>query len=417
MRDLLPAQYRAYLKLTELFFSEAARFGFQPIELPAFEQKSLFIKGVGEETDIVSKEMYDLYAHGEDLGLALRPEGTASVVRAYIEHGMHSLPQPVRLCYAGPMWRHERPQKGRYRQFYQLGLEVLGSADAVTDAQLALFLATFSKKAGLSDIQIRLGSTGDSQCRPAYEKKLRAYFTEYQDVLCADCLRRLEVNPLRLLDCKESACQAVAAKAPLLLNNLCADCQQHFKQVTEAVEQLGVPYELDPTLVRGLDYYTRTVIEATASAGGHELAIAGGGRYDNLVGLYGGPKTPASGLSIGLDRLVEALDRLGRLPEHQPSTDVCFILLGPEARAAGLGLYKTLSDLDLSVALVPDKDSLRAQLKAADQLKARYAVIIGQQEVVDKKAILRELAIGSQETISLDELPERLSSATTSIAD
>ena len=416
-RDILPEVFRDRRALIDLFLAETERFGFAPIATPHFEQRALFTRAVGEETDIIRKEMYDVFYGGEDLGLSLRPENTAGVVRAYIENGMSSWPQPVKLAYAGSMFRHDRPQKGRYREFVQLGVEVLGSADPLTDALLVFLVERYFTKAGLKNLVIKLGSTGDEKCRPDFEVKLAKYFGEYVGVLCEDCQRRLDTNPLRILDCKHGACRKVAAGSPSLLDNLCQECEAHFKQVLEYTETLGLSFEIDPKLVRGLDYYTKTVMEFYADGKNGALALGGGGRYDNLVKLYGGPKTMSVGFSLGLDRIMEALAKKDDLPEKKTGTDVFIVVLGEKAKLKSMGLFKALMAEDISVVIVPDKDSLRSQLKAADSAGATYAVIIGQREAQGNQAILRDMSSGKQETLGLPELPEHLKARLTHVME
>lgn len=416
-RDILPEDYRERRALIDLFWAETERFGFAPIETPHFESRALFTRAVGEETDIVSKEMYDVCFGGEDLNLSLRPEYTAGIVRAYLENGMSSWPQPVKLAAAGSVFRHDRPQKGRYREFAQIGVEVLGSADPLTDALLIFLASRYFTKAGLKNLVVKLGSTGDENCRPQYEKKLANYFSEYTGVLCEDCLRRLETNPLRILDCKKETCRKVAESAPSLLDNLCKECESHFKLVLEYTETLGLSFEIDPKLVRGLDYYTKTVMEFYADSKSGALALGGGGRYDNLVKLYGGQKTPAVGFSLGLDRIVEALAKKDDLPAKKQSTDVFIVVLGEMAKLKSMELFRLLLDEDISTVIVPDKDSLRAQLKAADSAGATYAVIIGQREAQDNQAILRDMATGKQETLGLPELPGYLKARLTHVME
>lgn len=407
-RDLYGATLLLRHRLLNLFWNQAEQFGLIPIQTPSFEQKVLFLKGVGEETDIVQKEMYDLTSHGEELDLALRPEGTAGVVRAYIEHGMASWPQPVRLAYAGTMFRHERPQRGRYRELSQVGVEILGSSNPSSEATVMFFMWLFAKRAGILEPMIKLGSTGDAECRPKYEKKLQHYFREFAGELCSDCTRRLENRPMRILDCKNPRCQKIAEKAPSVLDNLCKNCEQHFKEVIEAADLLAVPYEIDARLARGLDYYTRTVFELFHSSAKEALALGGGGRYDGLVELYGGQKTPAIGMAIGIDRLEEALQSGGAATETKQRIDVFLVIVGELAKQKALQLYTILIQEDLSVVMAPDKESLRSQLKAADQAGASQAVIIGQQEANGGQAIVRDMETGKQETMDLLAVPEYL---------
>lgn len=308
MHDILPEEYKYFQKVYDVAEKVAGFYGFQKIETPIVEDTELFAKGTGFSTDIVQKQMYNLKTKGGDL-LTLRPEFTPGVARAYIEHGMHNMPQPVKLYSVGPVFRYESPQAGRYRQFHQANFEFLGEKSAVADSQVIQLFYNILKDLKLKNLTVEVNSIGDSQCRPYYKKLLVNYFRSREQSLCLDCRRRLRENPLRVLDCKDEKCQRVKAEAPQIINHLCEECHRHFKQVLEFLEELQLPYHLNPYLVRGLDYYTKTVFEIfDNSQKGKALGtLAAGGRYDTLVKLLGGRDTPALGGSVGVERVVSLM--------------------------------------------------------------------------------------------------------------
>lgn len=417
-RDILPEEQAYWQWVLGLYTEQVKRLGFQPIETPMYEYANVFTRGVGQTSDIVEKEMFEVHRHAkstaqsdtEKEAMILRPEGTAAVVRAYIEHGMHTWSQPVRLYYSGPMFRYDRPQKGRYRQFYQIGLEYFGDNDPSADATVILACWQLLQSIGLTEgISFTLNSLGDETCRPKYRKKLKAYFDPYKDQLCADCQRRLATNPLRILDCKETACKAIAAGAPVILDELCKECKTHFGTLLEYLDEMGIPYNIDPHLVRGLDYYNRTAFEIVDTAdSARQSSLGGGGRYDGLVKLYGGKETPAVGMAIGFDRLIEKLKERNITPPEHHSIRLVVVPLGDKAKKAGLRVLQLLNSWGIGTTGAFSKESLKSQLKYADKLRVPFAIIIGTREVFDKAVIIRDMKTGVQDTISLDLLEESI---------
>ncbi len=379
-------------------------FGYQRIETPIFEHAGVFLRTSGESSDIVSKEVYVFEDRGEDL-LALRPEGTANVMRAYIEHGMASLPQPVRLFYIGPNFRYDRPQAGRYRQHTQLGVEAVGDGDPLVDAEVIDLLATFYRELGLSEFTIKINTIGDAVCRPGYIAALRAHYRPLLGRVCDDCRMRFEKNPLRLLDCKEERCQAAIEGAPRLAGHLCEPCRAHFARLCEHLDGLDITAVVDERLVRGLDYYTRTVFEFHPLEEGSQSSMGSGGRYDGLVELLGGAATPGVGFGTGFERLIINIKREGvRVPP--PGALALYIAhLTPEAARAAVKLARAARDAGLRTLVGPAGRSLKAQLRHADGKGARFAAIIGASELASEQATLRDLADHSERLVALRAIP------------
>ena len=393
-------------------------YNFREIRLPIFEETSLFARSVGGETDIVSKEMYtfedrstsaDTAANPEDR-ISLRPEATASTMRAYIEHGMHTLPGDVKLYYMGPMFRRERPQKGRYRQFYQIGAEVLGQSDApAIDAEVIEMLMMFFARVGLTRTTLYINSIGDKNCRPQYVELLREELRELKDQLGADSQRRIETNPLRVLDSKIPQEQEIIAKLPKISEHLCDACREHFAKVKEELTLRGVSFQQNWRLVRGLDYYTRTTFEVIAEGLGSQNAVCGGGRYDGLVELLGGPPTKGIGFAVGTDRAILSIQESGNLPKL-PGLDVFIAWMGMPTYATAVGLTKKLRHAGLVVELPGEEMKFKKSLNLADKLGARYALIIGGDEVASGNFTLKRLVDAEQKKLSEYELLEYLES-------
>lgn len=376
-------------------------YGYRHIVTPEFEETSLFERGVGEATDIVRKEMYTFTDRG-DRSLTLRPEGTAPVCRAYVEHGMHKLPQPVKLWYYCPMFRYEKPQAGRYREHYQIGAEAVGSAEPAVDAEVVLLLAGIFAELGVEGVTLKVNSMGDPQCRPAYVEKLRGYLRGREDELCGDCRERVEVNPLRTFDCKVETCRAVLEAAPRIGDHLCPDCREHFHQVLGLLRDAGLDPSLDFRLVRGLDYYTRTTFEFDSSRLGAQSGVGGGGRYDGLVEQIGGPPTPGVGWGSGLERIALAM----RGPLAPPRTAGVFVAaFAHEARPAAFACAQVLRRAGLPAELDLAGRSPKGQLKQAGRSGARYAVLVGLDELGDGVVRLKDLAGGGEEDVAAADLP------------
>lgn len=409
MPDILPEEQAGYRHVLTVFRQLAEAAGYQVIETPILEDKGIFVRGVGGGTDIVDKEMYS-FTDRSGNELALRPEPTAGIVRAYIQHGMASRPQPVRLQIAGPMFRYDRPQAGRQRQFTQVGVEVIGEAAPSIDAQIITLALRYYRTLGLRGVSLQINSIGDNVCRPKYQKALVEYFTAHRQGLCADCRDRLKKNPLRILDCKEKGCRKLIAAAPQTLDFLCPACHEHFTGVLEYLDTLGVAYELNPQLVRGLDYYTRTVFEFYGAREGAQSSLGGGGRYDGLVAELGGSGTPAAGFGVGVERvLMELQSESVEIAKTQP-VQVYVASLGEPARLSAFTLIERLLDAGVGAVGAVDKDGIGGQLERANKLGVPYAIIIGQKEVKEETVILRDMKSGAQEMLPLDTVAKELRS-------
>ena len=392
-RDILPKDARSWQLIERVVAEVCERYGYQRIETPIFEETGVYARSVGEGTDIVEKEMYSFKDRG-GTALTLEPEGTAGVVRAYLEHGMHTLPQPVKLYYLRtPIFRYERPQKGRYREHHQFGCEALGETDPALDVEMIALLWEVYQRLGARDIVIQLNSIGDRNCRPAYIQALVEYYTPLQDDLCDDCKVRLVKNPLRLLDCKEERDQPKIAAAPKIANRLCEPCATHFATVRGLLDALALPYTINPLLVRGLDYYTRTVFELAPEQGGRrQSAIGGGGRYDGLAELLGGKPTPGIGFGSGMERAIELLQQQGVALPTQPAPEVYIATISAAAQAVGMVLASQLRSADRRVQVAFGERSLKAKMRGANSSAARFAVIIGEGELADDTVMVRDLA-------------------------
>ena len=408
-RDLLPSETALWNHVEQTAHSIFSTFGFGEIRGPIFEPTELFARSIGVDTDVVGKEMYS-FEDRDETTVSLRPEATASVCRAYIEHGMQQFPQPVKLYYTGPMFRRERPQKGRYRQFYQIGAEVLGGTDApAIDAELIEMLMTFFDKLGLEGIELNINSIGHNapNCRPAYVELLRAELTKVKDKLGSDSQRRIDTNPLRVLDSKLEFEQGVIATLPHIADHLCPDCAAHYASVKTQLELRGIIYRENWRLVRGLDYYMRTTFEITARGLGAQNAVCGGGRYDGLVELLGGPPTKGIGFAIGEDRLILSLQESGKAPSKQ-GRDVYIAWMGEHAYAAAIRAAKDLRNAGFSVELPPTELKFAKALSHADKLGAKFALILGDNEVSEGLWTLKTLADGRQQKLPEPALIEHL---------
>lgn len=413
MHDILPQDQPLYQKLYETAASLANFYGFQKIDTPMIEDAELFSKSIGLSTDIIEKQMYVFKSRGGD-SLALRPEFTAALTRSYIEHGMFNLPQPVKLFTFGPLFRYERPQLGRFRQFHQVDFEVFGEQGAVIDAQIIQIFYNILKELKFKNLVIEINSIGDSQCRPYYKKLLTNYFKSRESSLCADCRRRLKENPLRILDCKEEKCQPVKAQAPQIIDHLCEFCKAHFKQVLEFLDELELPYKLNPYLVRGLDYYTKTVFEIfeDTEEGKNLGALVGGGRYDALAKILGGRDTPACGAAAGAERIVQVMREKFAKEQLVPQRKIFLAQLGELAKRKSLKLAEDFRKARILITENLGKDSLKTQLRNADKSGALYALILGQKEALEGTIIVRDMQSGRQDTVKMEnavhEMQERL---------
>jgi histidyl-tRNA synthetase len=407
VRDLLPSETPLWNHVEETAHAVFGTFGFSEIRLPIFEPTELFARSIGLDTDVVSKEMYTFEDRDESM-ISLRPEATASVCRAYIEHNMQQLPQPVKLYYMGPMFRRERPQKGRYRQFYQVGAEVLGGNDSPgIDAEVIDMVMTFFDKLQLQGLELDINSIGCRECRPKYVEVLRDALLKVKDKLGPDSQRRIETNPLRVLDSKLPSEQEIIATLPRMAAHLCAECAEHFAEVKRQLELRGVIYRENWRLVRGLDYYMRTTFEITAQGLGSQNAVCGGGRYDGLVELLGGPPTKGIGFAIGEDRLILSLQESGKAPAA-PGRDIYIAWMGEKAFATAIRAAKDLRAAGYRVELPATEQKFGKALGQADKLGARYALILGEDEVTSGDWTLKTLADGSQKKYTESDLLEYL---------
>lgn len=405
MRDILPLEQSVWRALEKEAEEICANFGVRKIATPIVEATELYERGVGQITDIVEKEMFSFETQGGDR-VSLRPEGTAGVVRAYVENGMAKWPQPVKLYYSGPMFRYEKPQQGRYRQHHQFGVEIFGEADAAMDAQVIYLAWKILQRVGLKKVNAQINSIGCSTCRAKYKRFLTDYYEMKISKLCGDCKHRLETNPLRLLDCKQEKCTQVAAAAPQMIDNLCGECRLHFKNVLEFLDEMEIPYELNSNLVRGLDYYNRTVFELRLEGvdANKQISLGGGGRYDGLVKMLGGEDTPAVGFSLGMERVVERLQANKVKFEDRDTREVFVAQLGEMAKKKIMKIFDRLLDGGVSVGESLGRGSIKSQLRAAAKMKAQLALIVGQKEALDGTVIVRDMESGIQETVMADNI-------------
>ena len=411
--DMLPATARAWEHLTRTAQQLFARYGYEPVYTPLFENTEVFTRGIGEATDIVSKEMYTFLDKGNPpRSLTLRPEGTASVVRAALEHNLVPSGGPVvKLYYSGPMFRYERPQKGRMRQFWQIGAEMLGAAEPSADAELITLLWRFYEAVGIpaSSMRLLVNSMGDESCRPAYREKISAYIRAHSDALCDECNRRADTNPLRAFDCKNPACKEIMGGAPLLRDELCDDCAAHYSAVKGLLDALEIPYIEDPSLVRGLDYYTRTVFEVQVDAGlGSQNAIGGGGRYDRLMQEYDGPATPGLGFALGFERTLLAMEAVGASVQTLPKAEVYVARVDASVSAAAFSLVSALRDSGIAAETDHQGRSLKSQFKQADRLDARFVAVLGPDEVAAGQIKLRDMGTKEETIVALGEAAQAL---------
>lgn len=410
MHDILPAEQPYWEKVRKTNREIADFYNFSRIDTPILETAEIFECSVGESTDIIEKQMFGLKTKGGDR-LVLRPEGTAPIIRAYLQRGLSRLAQPLKLYYEGPMFRYENPQSGRYRQFHQVGFETIGgNDDPIFDAQIILIAYRIIEELKIKNIIIQINSIGCKNCRSAYRKRLQNYYNKIglqgdKNKICKDCRRRLLINPLRLLDCQNENCEIVKKKAPIILDNICQSCNNHFKAVLEFIDELKLPYNVNPLLVRGLDYYNRTVFEIFTE--GVVSALASGGRYDYLSEMLGNRKVAAVGGALGVERLIETLKEkeIGGFPiKNKPAAFL--IHIGNEAKKKSLGLIEEFWKSGIKIIEAIGKDSLKSQLRLADKEKTTLSLILGQKEVFEENIIIRDMRSGAQETVPLKKAVE-----------
>ena len=408
MYDLLPDESWRWQRLEATARETFKNHGYSEIRTPIIEETQLFARGIGESSDIVTKEMYT-FADRKERSFTLRPEGTASIVRAFIEHKLHARKPLSKLYYIGPMFRYERPQAGRNRQFYQIGAEALGSDSPLLDFEIIELAYSFFRKLGFKNLDLSINSLGCSKDRKVYSAALREHFSDKLPMLCGDCRERLEKNPLRVLDCKVESCQNLAATAPTTDQHLCDECGEHLDIVCKLLDRVGIKHKVDTRLVRGLDYYTRTVFEIHHSALGARSAVCGGGRYDGLVEQIGGPPTPATGFSIGIEATLLAMEKEGVEITAGPGPDAYICSIGAEASLEAALLATELREANLAVEFDYEGRSLKAQMKQANKMSVRFALILGDDELAKKSVRLRVMAIGMESTVLRSDLQKLLS--------
>ena len=394
--DILPDEIKFWEYIIDTSKKVFKSFGYKEIIIPILEKTDLFLRTIGEATDIVEKEMYT-FSDKKGNSITLRPEATAGIIRAYLEHNLYTKETITKLYLIGPMFRYERPQKGRYRQFYQIDAEVLGEERPLVDAEILVMVRQLLNNIGIDDVQIEINSLGCKKCRGLYIKKLISFLEGRKDELCSDCRRRLNINPLRILDCKVEGCRKVIQEAPIILDYLCNECSNHFSDLKTYLGQLELPFIVNPLMVRGLDYYTRTTFEVTTKKLGSQNAVVAGGRYDNLIKELGGPDIPAIGFAMGIERLVLLLKEKGFKPYITPLIFVAS--LGEDAKKEAINLVKNLREASFSVEMDYSLKSLKAQLKRADKLNAKYVLIIGEDELANEEIIIRDMEKANQEKI------------------
>lgn len=409
--DIIPGNSEKWRLVESVFQSEAELNGFAEIRTPVFEHTELFLRGVGDTTDVVEKQMYTF----EDKGgrsITLRPEGTAGAVRAMLENGLYNAGYPIKLYYTDTCYRYEKPQAGRLRELHQFGVELFGAAEPVAEAQVISMALSAFGRLGLSDVGVQLNSIGCPECRKEYRKALTEYFSQFKDKLCDTCLSRLDRNPMRILDCKSPVCQEIAAGAPKTTDYLCEDCRVHFEAVQRYLTLLGIDYELDPGLVRGLDYYTRTVFEFPSKSLG--FALGGGGRYDGLVEELGGKPTPGLGFGMGLDRILLALEEQKTEFPVPERCEVYLASMGDKALETAFALAGRLHECGIAADCDLCARGLKAQMKYADRIGAKFTVVIGDDELQSGKAELKNMKTGEKQTVSIGEdfIDEYLTAAT-----
>jgi histidyl-tRNA synthetase len=405
INDILPNAVGKWQLVESVARRVFSNFGYQEIRIPILEKTELFARSIGESTDIVEKEMYTFPDRNGQL-LTLRPEATASVVRAFIQHRLHLQPTMRKFYTFGPMFRHERPQKGRYRQFHQINVEVFAIDDPMVDAEVIYMLLVFLQELRIPDITLHLNSMGCPDCRQLFRESLTSYLDSVSAKLCSDCQRRKATNPLRIFDCKVESCRQLVAKAPVLIDHLCDDCVDNFKSVKDHLDSLGVSYTIDPHMVRGLDYYNRTTFEAITPHLGAQNAVGGGGRYDGLMKTLGGPDLPATGFAIGIERLILLLDEQTDVETGQYRLFVA--CLGEEAQKKGFQLVQELRLRDLFVEMDYEPRSLKAQMRRADKMSVTHVFILGEDELKKGSAVLRNMRTGTQEEIPMEGITEQI---------
>lgn len=407
-QDILPNDIYKWSYMENIIRDLCALYGYGEIRTPIFEETKLFLRGIGDTTDVVTKEMYTFEDRG-GRSITLRPENTASAVRAFLEHKLYGDQGVHKLFYIGSMFRYDRPQAGRYREFHQFGVEILGASSPLADVEVIVLAYRLFQKLGLQNLELRINSIGDKNCRNAYKKELISYYESQKDMLCEDCKQRLYKNPLRLLDCKEDNCKILAKNAPVITNYLCEECHNKFEKVKSGLTALHISYVVDPGLVRGLDYYTNTAFEIQYPPLGAQSAICGGGRYDKLVEEMGGPDVPGIGFAVGLERLLLALEGQNLIPNCPQKSSVYIVALGEKAEIEGLKIQGELREKGVMTYMDLQEKSLKGQMKQAGKAQSVYAVIIGENEIEQGKATVKHMQTGEQSEISFSQVADYIS--------
>jgi len=408
-QDILPENISKWYYIEDMIKEILNKYGYKEIRTPFFEYTDLFVRGIGESTDIVTKEMFT-FPDRKGRSLTLRPEGTAPVIRAYLENGMDRISKVIKLFYLGPMFRCEKPQAGRFRQFNQFGIEVIGIKAPAADAEVIITVLDVYKKLGLKNLEILINSVGCKKCRVDYIQKLKKYLKDKKDFLCSECKERYSKNPLRVLDCKKDSCKKITESAPVIIENLCQDCESHFAQVKLYLNDQKIIFHEDPRLVRGLDYYTKTAFEIISGGLGAQNAIGGGGRYDDLVEELGGKPTPAVGFAAGIERMIIAIDQQKIEWPVEKRIDVFVAKVNEKNKDTAFRLLQKIRNAGLSADMDYSEGSLKSQMRIANKIGARYTVIVGEEELSKNMVILRNMQTKEQKEVQIDNLPDELSS-------
>jgi len=403
MRDVLPEEQPYWRLIEQKIYEITLLYGYKRIDPPIIEETALFIRGVGETTDIVEKEMYTFLDKGNN-SVTMRPEFTAGVLRTYLQNGLHTLAKPVKLFSIGPIFRYERPQAGRFRQHTQFNVEALGEQDPALDVEVMSIAWQLYAELGFTGLKFQLNSTGCPKCRPAYIEKLKKFYKTNFEIICNDCKRRLDKNPLRLLDCKNETCQPVIAKAPIMSDYLCEECRTHFNSLRHYLKLSDKDYSINHKLVRGLDYYTKTVFEVWAQGIGAQNAMCGGGRYDGLIEQLGGPPTPGIGFGSGFERIILSMKEQGLVPPESKKPDIFIASMGEKAKLEAIQMTFKFRREKLTTLLAFGERSIKSQMKEANRLNASYAVILGDREIEEQIATVKDLDKGSQTEVTMDQL-------------
>lgn len=408
-KDVLPSESYKWHYLERIIREITELFGYKEVRTPVFEHTELFVRGVGDTTDIVQKEMYTFLDKG-NRSITLKPEGTAGVVRAYIEHGLHNLAQPIKMYYITPVFRYENPQAGRLRQHHQFGVEVFGAKEASIDGEIIALAMELFHRLGLKELELNINSIGCPNCRPRYHEVLKKYLEDHLDELCQTCNTRYEKNPLRILDCKNKECGVVVKDAPIILDYLCQECSTHFEELQSFLSAANIDFKVNPMIVRGLDYYTKTVFEIISNQIGAQGTVCGGGRYDGLVKECGGPDTPGAGFGLGLERLLLALESQNLEIPQQEARDVYIVTIGQQARHKAFELLQVMRSNNILADMDHVGRSVKAQFKYADKANVSWVCILGEEELQNNQIKVRSMKDGSEELVSQDKVIDYLKS-------